>query len=187
MIQFYFVLFYFLIHFCAERNLSILDRYSVEFYFLIECSFCFFSIGEIKQASQEKVNLTFAQFVSSLIRLFNSFSLFVFPQDLTENQVSKSFTFLALKDAEVRKQVMICNTVLKVKREFMFCCILSPQNVKRQPLSKALLRVERKEGKRNLTSKSSHVTNTISGDERQCPVSGYQTEIIASSLYSLKE
>lgn len=63
----------------------------------------FFSIGEIKQASQEKVNLTFAQFVSSLIRLFNSFSLFVFPQDLTENQVSKSFTFLALKDAEVRK------------------------------------------------------------------------------------
>lgn len=63
----------------------------------------FFSIGEIKQAGQEKVNLTFAQFVSSLIRLFNSFSLFVFPQDLTENQVSKSFTFLALKDAEVRK------------------------------------------------------------------------------------
>ena len=98
-----FVLFYFLIHFCAKRNLSILDRYSVEFYFLIECSFCFFSIGEIKQASQEKVNLTFAQFVSSLIRLFNSFSLFVFPQDLSENQVSKSLTFLALKDAEVRK------------------------------------------------------------------------------------
>lgn len=184
MIQFYFVLFYFLIHFCAERNLSILDRYSVEFYFLIECSFCFFSIGEIKQASQEKVNLTFAQFVSSLILLFNSFSLFVFPQDLSENQVSKSLTFLALK---VRKQVMIYNTVLKVKREFTFCCIFSPQNVKRQPLSKALLRVERKEGKRNLTSKSSHVTNTISGDERQCPVSGYQTEIIASSLYSLKE
>lgn len=47
--------------------------------------------------------------------------------------------------------------------------------------------MERKEGKRNLTSKSSHVTNTISGDERQCPVSGYQTEIIASSLYSLKD
>lgn len=98
-----FCLIYFLIHFCAERNLSILDRYSVEFYFLIECSFCFFSIGEIKQASQEKVNLTFAHFVSSLIRLFNSFTLFVFPQDLSENQVSKSLTFLALKDAEVRK------------------------------------------------------------------------------------
>ena len=63
----------------------------------------FFSIGEIKQASQEKVNLTFAQFVSSLILLLNSFSLFVFPQDLSENQVSKSLTFLALKDAEVRK------------------------------------------------------------------------------------
>ena len=187
MIQFYFVLFYFLIHFCAERNLSILDRYSVEFYFLIECSFCFFSIGEIKQASQEKVNLTFAQFISSLILLFNSFSLFVFPQDLSENQVSKSLTFLALKDAKVRKQVMICNTVLKVKREFTFCCILSSQNVKRQPLSKALLRVERKEGKRNLTSRNSHVTKTISGDERHIPVSGHQTEIIASSLYSLKD
>lgn len=93
-------MFYFLIHFCAERNLSILDRYSVELYFLIECSFCFFSIGEIKQASQEKVNLTF---VSSLILLFNSFSLFVFPQDLSENQVSKRLTFLALKDAKVRK------------------------------------------------------------------------------------
>lgn len=62
-----------------------------------------FSIGEIKQASQEKVNLTFAQFVSSLILLFNSFSLFVFPQDLSENQVSKRLTFLALKDAKVRK------------------------------------------------------------------------------------
>lgn len=73
------------------------------FIFSSNARFVFFSIGEIKQAGQEKVNLTFAQFVSSLIRLFNSLSLFVFPQDLSENQVSKSLTFLALKDAEVRK------------------------------------------------------------------------------------
>lgn len=51
-------------------------------------------------------------------------------------------------------------------------------------MSKALLRVERKEGKRNLTSKSSHVTNTISGDERQCPVSGYQTDYCVIALLS---